>query len=655
MKKVLVIILCVLATVLTALATVLMFIKTAQKVAVSAPLSHFSSNETESAPPLKTEEPKTYSLTFKSPANEKFTTTNETVTFSGNYAPDYTVTLNGEEIKTDKNGDFTVTKNLQYGNNQFTFCADNITKTFTVTRRYIVINSHTPSTAQTFSAGAKFPVSVIARQGAQVTAAFNGTTINLTESGTANNGFSTFSGSFTMPSGHFTDLNLGTVTFKGSYNGYSETFYSGNVTCKKEDIVVDYDPNATPKGGIYTNVGSGIITEIVAYQAETFDAGTKKDTSEPSNNYLPKGTVDYGSADTYTVKRDGDTYELVTLRCGRTVYKSMRDKPSHDTTVIVNQYVGILPDHNEITFNSLTQTSSHTVLSLGIDWKAPFYFDLSPQSYNGDGSIANVTYNYVDITFCYATVFEGEIVIPQDNPLFSSAKLIKNTSDYTLRLYLKKQGGFYGWDSYYDTYGNLCFEFLNPAKVTETNLNEYGADLTGVSILIDVGHGGIDGGAVKSGTNEANCNLLLANKIKAELLKTGATVYMTRTGNVTSTLDDKLTMLKRIKPDYCIAVHHDSNNSSRLNGFGSYYYTPFSKKAAEYILDYTFNTGIYKDKTFKFHKYFTARSSVCPVVLTENGYMSNSYDYGNIINDSINTQKAIALTKGIVQYFLSIQ
>mgnify|MGYP003304305780 CR=1 FL=1 len=43
---------------------------------------------------------------------------------------------------------------------------------------------------------------------------------------------------------------------------------------KKEDVVVDYDPNATPAGGNYINVGSGIIAEIVAFQAETFNGKT---------------------------------------------------------------------------------------------------------------------------------------------------------------------------------------------------------------------------------------------------------------------------------------------------------------------------------------------------------------------------------------------
>ena len=49
------------------------------------------------------------------------------------------------------------------------------------------------------------------------------------------------------------------------------------------------------------------------------------------------------------------------------------------------------------------------------------------------------------------------------------------------------------------------------------------------------------------------------------------------------------------------------------------------------------------------------RVSVCPVVLTENGYMSNLYDFKNIKSSEVNTKKAEALTKGIVAYFKSIQ
>lgn len=657
MKKAITIILCVLSALLTITATVFILIKT-DKIPASTPFS--SLNETSSDLPVSTESTLSIhpELAFTSPQSENIVTTENSVTFSGSYFKDAVITLNVENIICDSNGNFSISKELQYGNNQFIFSANDQTKTFNINRRYVIISSYSPKSAQSYSADADFPVSVTAREGSEVYATFNGITIALVANGNSQNGFLEFSGSFKMPSGHFKDLNLGKVTFKGIHAGFSECFASGNVTCRKENTVIDYDPNATPKGGRYTNVGSGIITEIVVYQAETFSAGTGKDTSIPSNNYLPKGTVDYGSANTVTINRDGDTYKLITLRCGRTVYESMRDKPTKNVTAIAKQYIGSLPDHNEITLNSLQNNGSHTVLKFDTLWKAPFYFDILPQSYNSDYTVSNVTYNYVDITFCYATVFTGEISFPQDNPLFSSAKIIQNAYDYTLRLYLKTQGGFYGWDSYYDSNGSLCFEFLNPAKIALTDTNAYGADLTNVKILIDVGHGGIDAGSVHkkdTANRESVRNLILAQKLEAQLTSIGATVYLTRTSDTPSTVNDKLTKIKELKPDYCIAIHHDYNKVSSLNGFGSYYYTPFSKNASQFVGDHTFNTGIYSNRALKFHKYFMLRSSVCPVVLTENGYMSNNFDYNNIINDSINTVKAKALTRGIVEYFKSIQ
>ena len=402
MKKSLIIISCALAAVLAALAIVLIIIKSGGKMVIS-PL--FSSDDVSSVTSSKEEVPSEPEvvpvLTFSSHKSEKINTTEDKITFKGNYTPNTEITLGNETITTDSDGNFAVTKELKYGNNSFTFTVSDQTKTFTVYRRFVIISSYTPSTSQIYSAGAYFPVSVVARENSKITATFNGVTINLESQGSATNSFVTYSGKFSMPSGHFRDLNLGAVTFKGVYDSFSESFKSGNVTCKKEDVVLSSDPNATPKGGKYTNVGSGVITEIVAFQAETFDAGTKTDASKPWNNYLPKGTVDYGSVDSFSVKRDGDTYELVTLRCGRTLYKSYRDKPTQNRTTVIKQYVGTLPDHNEITFNTFENNGSHTVLNLSVNWKAPFYFELLPQSYNSDLSVTNISYSYVDITFCY--------------------------------------------------------------------------------------------------------------------------------------------------------------------------------------------------------------------------------------------------------------
>lgn len=630
--------------------------------------------------PVSSEEPTDNGirLVISSPAKTTVSVTDPNFTFSGTSDPAEPLTVNGAEIERGEGGIFTYQTELKVGKNTFSFSHKGETKTYTVTYRYVIIESFSPSGAQTYPSGSTIVVNVKARKGSAVKAVFNGQTVDLTRENTVSDDgseFVSYNGVLRLPSDNAQDLNLGKITYKATHNGKTETFSSGKITCKKSDVIVDYDPNATPTGGKYINVGSGYIAEIVEYNAETFDGNVSNaalkdgsvDWSRPTNNYLPKGTLDYCST-SYVSYKD---INYVTLRAGYRVYLERQDKPYDGKKPVVRQYIDKLPDYNEITAAGIQNDGTHTVITFDSLWKAPFYFDILPQAYANpskqDYKVNNVTYNYIDITFCYATSFSGEIEITEDNPLFKEAKIIENKNadgsairDITLRLYLKKQGAFYGWDSYYNENDQLCFEFLNPKTVAPAG-NEYGVDLNGAKILIDVGHGGKDSGALGFGTDknsycEKVANLNLALKIKAELEKIGAKVYMTRTDDRTSSADDKIKMLKQIKPDYCIAIHHNSNDSSKPNGFGSYYFNPFSKKASEFVLSQTKNsTSIYKDFIFKWHYYFMCRTTNCPVVLTENGFMSNAYDFGNIKNPDKNTEKAKAITRGIADYFRSIQ
>mgnify|MGYP002516983472 FL=1 len=612
-------------------------------------------------------------LVISSPQKNTDYVTEPDYTFFGTSDPAEPLTVNGAAVERGEDGIFAYSVKLNVGKNVFNFEHKGETHTYTVNYRYVIIKEYTPSGAQTYPSGSTIVVNVNARRGSTVTAAFNGETITLTpEKDTDENktDFTGYNGVIRLPSDNAQDLNLGKITYKAVHNGKTESFSSGKIICKKSDVIVDYDPNATPNGGRYMNVGSGYIAEIVEYNAETFDGNVSDaslkdgsvDWSRPTNNYLPKGTLDYCSTSLISYKETN----YVTLRAGYRIYLERKDKPHTELKPVVRRYVGSLPDHNEIKVADFSEDGSHTRLTLDALWKAPFYLDILPQSYTNpakqDYRITQATYNYIDITFCYATSFEGEIAVPESNPLFKSAEVIQNytadgsaTRDFTLRLHLKKQGAFYGWDSYYNENNQLVFEFLNPKAVTADASNEYGVNLNGAKILIDVGHGGKDSGAPGLGLYESHANLTLAFKIKAELEKMGAVVHMTRTGDTTSSTDDKLQMIRRIKPDYCIAVHHNSSNSSSPHGFGSYYSTPYSKKAAEYVLVKTRVTGIYSNEIFDWHYYFMARSSVCPVVLTENGFISNPTDFESIKDDRKNTLKAKAIARGIADYFNSIQ
>lgn len=417
----------------------------------------------------------------------------------------------------------------------------------------------------------------------------------------------------------------------------------------------------TPSGGKYIDVGSGYVAEVIQANVETFEGKTTDDYSYPTNNYLPKGTVDYCASELVY----GST-EYVLLRSGHRVYLNKKIYPPVEIVPEVKQYAGTLPDHNEIGIVSLETVGRHSVLMLDCLWKAPFYFDTNQKGYanpNGgkdrDFAVSGMNATYVDITFCYATSVTGNLVIPSGHPLFKSAELIQNESDCTLRLHLRKTGGFYGWHAYYNDQGQLCFQFLNPAKASAGE-NAYGADLSGVTVMIDVGHGGLDGGAVAKDAqgqelDEAYLNLLLAKAVRTELEKTGATVIFNREADTSININNRLRDLMDKSPDICIAIHQNSFSSEKVSGFDCMYFTPWSQLLAKNIHKYTETSGVYAKTHLKWSvNYFMMRQSLCPVVLTENGYMSNPDDLAAMLDPVKVQAKAQAIAQGVADYFLAI-
>ena len=603
---------------------------------------------TEAPTTATTKAPKTQ-LTITSHKSTSVTTNEHFTVFAGTSDPLYPLLLDGVEVKRDRTGAFSVEKDLTPGKNTFTFTHKGKTVTYTVTYQYVVMRSHSPAGNCRYESGASFAVVVNARVGSTVTATFRGKTITLKPSTTQgedgdqpqSDTFVDYVGSFTLPSDNTSDLDLGKVTFRAVHSGVTSTAASGTIVCKKAVLPV--------------------IGEIVAVTAETFDGDKSDDDSRPTNNYLPQGTVDYVVGHSYF----GDK-EYLNLRCGRRVYVSKENSPSSQVLQVSKEYAGKLPDTNRLSLADLRVVDNATYLTFDTAWKAPFLLDLLPQKYTNpkeqDYTVSSVTCEYVEITFCYANALTGSFPFEENHPLFTHATVTKSGGNTVLRLYLRRVGGFYGWDASYNEQGQLVFYFLHPAQVTEAD-NAYGADLTGVTIMIDVGHGYQSEGAtgLDSDHPEGERNYNLAVLLKAELEKMGATVVLNRGAKEDLNSEERLLALKALKPDFCIAIHHDANSSSRPHGFGAFHSTLFSVDAARYIYDATMAAGIY-DTTpegnrnrLKWHYYFVARMSDCPVVLTENGFMTSPLDHVGIVDQDTNLRKAQAIARGTAEYFLSIR
>ncbi len=622
------------------------------------------STGTSTAPSVPQTEPMKQ-LQITAPEKTQLETGEEQLVFAGVAEPSLPLTVNGTAVTVAADGSFRHSVTLAVGDNTVTVVSGDTTRVYQI-RRYYGMQSYSPSVDTTYSSGATVLIEVMVREDSRLQVKLGTKEIEMQKdpnqigSGISQ-GYVRYTGSYKLTDTNAEDLQLGVITYTVTTGDVVETYESSPVVCKKSGQILSSNPSVTPDYGEYIDVGSGFIAEIIAYNAETFNGKTDDDKSAPTRNYLPKGTLDYAS--TKMVTNGSNSYYL--LRCGRRVYLKKNNWPSTAKTQIVDVYKGTLPDHNEIGFVSLTQDGHHTVLTFDTMWKAPFYFDLLPQKYineeQRDYRVTQLTAEYVDITFCYATVFEGTVEIPEGHRLFKSAELKKNESDCTLRLYLQKTGGFYGWDAYYNEQNQLCFRFLNPVKATATSDNAYGADLTGIRIMLDVGHGGIDPGSIRKNFNgknvsEADLNLALANKLKQELESMGATVILNRTEDTTINTDERIQQFKEISPDLCIAIHQNSvSGYPNHSGVEICYSTPFSAAVSELIFEETEKTGVYNKHSLKWHYYYVARQTNCPVVLTENGFMTNDAELQKMVDEGVQLTKAQAMARGIARYFLSVE
>jgi N-acetylmuramoyl-L-alanine amidase len=87
-------------------------------------------------------------------------------------------------------------------------------------------------------------------------------------------------------------------------------------------------------------------------------------------------------------------------------------------------------------------------------------------------------------------------------------------------------------------------------------------------VVIDAGHGGIDGGAEGlNGTVEKNITLAFARELRDKLAKTGKyDIYMTRDADEFLRLDDRVRIARQHEADLFISIHADTINRKGIRG-----------------------------------------------------------------------------------------
>jgi N-acetylmuramoyl-L-alanine amidase len=197
--------------------------------------------------------------------------------------------------------------------------------------------------------------------------------------------------------------------------------------------------------------------------------------------------------------------------------------------------------------------------------------------------------------------------------------------------------------------------------------------LGGVKIVIDPGHGGIDGGASSGDVIESNITLSVAHELAKRLEKKGATVVMTRKKegdalaehapgeNFSSIRERKFADLKLREniavtenPDVFISVHVNSIPQERWRG-AQVFYHPGGHPDGEFLakaIQESFRENLKNTdrEAMAIKGVYLLKKAPMPSVLVETGFLSNNDERALLKDKGYHGKLADAIAEGIITF-----
>lgn len=185
--------------------------------------------------------------------------------------------------------------------------------------------------------------------------------------------------------------------------------------------------------------------------------------------------------------------------------------------------------------------------------------------------------------------------------------------------------------------------------------------LKGKVVMVDPGHGGQDTGAVDTvgGYREKDFTLAIAKKLRDDLARAGATVYMTREDDILPSVAARPKMAIAVGADYFISIHCDESGERDSHSGTTVYYHGQNQTCRRLALNIVnrvaavsglSQNGV-KSDTIRFHTGFgVLRGSPMPAVLVECGYMNNSADVAKLRTDDVQEHIAEGIVRGLIDF-----
>lgn len=206
---------------------------------------------------------------------------------------------------------------------------------------------------------------------------------------------------------------------------------------------------------------------------------------------------------------------------------------------------------------------------------------------------------------------------------------------------------------------------LASVGITKINANSQ-VDKLNYTIVLDAGHGGIDGGCVGAitGITEAEINLDVTFKLKEMLENFGFNVVLTRQTSdglysltaKNKKLDDmqkRKEIIEKANPNMLISIHMNSYVNSYEHGAQTFYQkgSETSQKLAETIQGELLK-NLHEAREFSNHTdLYILQCTTSPSVVVEGGFLSNSTDEELLSTAEYQNKMAYSIFCGILKYF----
>lgn len=187
----------------------------------------------------------------------------------------------------------------------------------------------------------------------------------------------------------------------------------------------------------------------------------------------------------------------------------------------------------------------------------------------------------------------------------------------------------------------------------------------GKTIVIDAGHGGVDGGVQgkSTGIKESEINLAIAKLLEDYLIENGFDVVMTRTtsdglyksgvsSKKLSDMNARRTIIEGAKPDMVVSIHQNSYPLSSVSGPQVFYYQGSETSegyanAIQKVLNSTFKN----DREAKTGDYYMLSCTEFPSVLVECGFLSNANEESLLASAKYQARMAYAIYSAVHMIF----